>query len=191
MIAIDNTLISEDLFDKKFVCDLNACKGACCVAGDSGAPLNKDELPQLDAVLEAVKPYMVKKGIKAIEKHGAYVIDSDGDYTTTLVSDKAECAFVYFDEKKIAKCAIEKAYEEGKITWKKPISCHLYPIRISKNKGYDAVNYDKWDVCKPACACGKKLDVPVYKFLKDPLIRKYGKGWYKQLEKSAELFLKK
>jgi hypothetical protein len=191
MIAIDNTLISEDLFDKKFVCDLNACKGACCVAGDSGAPLDKDELPQLDAVLEAVKPCMVKKGIKAIEKHGAYVIDSDGDYTTTLVSDKAECAFVYFDEKKIAKCAIEKAYEEGKITWKKPISCHLYPIRISKNKGYDAVNYDKWDVCKPACACGKKLDVPVYKFLKDPLIRKYGKGWYKQLEKSAELFLKK
>ncbi|MEI6020603.1 MAG: DUF3109 family protein [Bacteroidota bacterium] len=191
MIAIDNTLISEDLFDKKFVCDLNACKGACCVAGDSGAPLDKDELPLLEGVLEAVKPYMVKKGVKAIEKHGAYVIDSDGDYTTTLVSDKAECAFVYFDEKKIAKCAIEKAYEEGKIKWKKPISCHLYPIRISKNKGYDAVNYDKWDVCAPACACGKKLDVPVYKFLKDPLIRKYGKAWFKQLEKSAELFLKK
>ncbi len=191
MIAIDNTLISEDLFDKKFVCDLNACKGACCVAGDSGAPLDKDELPLLEGVLEAVKPYMVKKGVKAIEKHGAYVIDSDGDYTTTLVSDKAECAFVYFDEKKIAKCAIEKAYEEGKIKWKKPISCHLYPIRISKHKGYDAVNYDKWDVCAPACACGKKLDVPVYKFLKDPLIRKYGKAWFKQLEKSAELFLKK
>lgn len=191
MIAIDNTLISEDLFDKKFVCDLNACKGACCVAGDSGAPLDKDELPQLEAVLEQVKPYMVKKGVKAIEKHGAYVIDSDGDYTTTLVSDKAECAFVYFDDKKIAKCAIEKAYEEGKIKWKKPISCHLYPIRISQHKGYEAVNYNKWDVCAPACVCGKKLDVPVYKFLKDPLIRKYGKEWFKQLEKSATLFLKK
>jgi len=191
MIAIDDTLISEDLFDKKFVCDLNACKGACCVAGDSGAPLDKDELPKLEAVLEAVKPYMVKKGIKAIEKHGAYVIDSDGDYTTTLVSDKAECAFVYFDDKKIAKCAIEKAYEEGKIKWKKPISCHLYPIRISHHKGYEAVNYNKWDVCEPACVCGKKLDVPVYKFLKEPLIRKYGKEWFKQLEKSAALFLKK
>jgi len=191
MIAIDDTLISEDLFDKKFVCDLNACKGACCVAGDSGAPLDKDELPKLEAVLEAVKPYMVKKGVKAIEKHGPYVIDSDGDYTTTLVSDKAECAFVYFDDKKIAKCAIEKAYEEGKIKWKKPISCHLYPIRISQHKGYEAVNYNKWDVCEPACVCGKKLDVPVYKFLKEPLIRKYGKEWFKQLEKSAALFLKK
>lgn len=191
MVAIDKTLISEDVFDKKFVCDLNACKGACCVAGDSGAPLDKDELEVLDSVLEQVKPYMTKKGLKAVEKHGTYVVDSDGDYTTTLVSEKAECAFVYFDDNKIAKCAIEQAYYDGKITWKKPISCHLYPIRITKHKSYDAVNYSKWDVCKPACECGKKLDVPVYKFLKEPLIRKYGKGWYKQLEKSAEIFLKK
>jgi hypothetical protein len=191
MVAIDKTLISEDVFDKKFVCDLNACKGACCVAGDSGAPLDKDELEVLDSVLEQVKPYMTKKGLKAVEKHGTYVVDSDGDYTTTLVSEKAECAFVYFDDKKIAKCAIEQAYYDGKITWKKPISCHLYPIRITKHKSYDAVNYSKWDVCKPACECGKKLDVPVYKFLKEPLIRKYGKAWYKQLEKSAEIFLKK
>src|SRR6185369_7345140 len=104
MIAIDNTLISEDLFDKKFVCDLNACKGACCVAGDSGAPLDKEELAILDSVLDKVKPYMVKKGITAIKKNGAYVIDSDGDYTTTLVSEGAECAFVYFDETSTAKC---------------------------------------------------------------------------------------
>jgi hypothetical protein len=191
MIAIDKTLISEDILEKKFVCDLNACKGACCVAGDSGAPLDKDELAMLDSVLDKVKPYMVKKGIKAVEKYGAYVIDDDGDYTTTLVSEKAECAFVYFDEQKIAKCAIEKAYYDGQITWKKPISCHLYPIRISKLKKYEAVNYSHWDVCKPACECGKKLDVPVYKFLKEPLIRKYGKDWFKQLEKAAELFLKK
>jgi len=191
MIAIDKTLVSEDLLDKKFVCDLNACKGACCVAGDSGAPLDKDELPILDSILEAVKPYMVKKGIKAIEKNGAFVLDGDGDYTTTLVSPGAECAFVYFDENKIAKCAIEKAYYEGKITWKKPISCHLYPVRISKYKSYDAVNYHKWEVCKPACECGAKLDVPVYKFLKEPLIRKYGKAWFKQLEKSAALMMKK
>lgn len=191
MIAIDNTLISEDIIDKKFVCDLNACKGACCVAGDSGAPLDKDELKVLDGVLDAVKPYMVPKGIKAIEKKGAYVIDGDGDYTTTLVSEGAECAFVYFDENKIAKCAIEKAFLEKKIDWQKPISCHLYPIRITKHKTYDAVNYDKWAICAPACKCGEKLDVPVYKFLKGPLIRKYGKEWFKQLEKSAALFLKK
>ena len=190
MIAIDKTLISEDLLDKKFVCDLNACKGACCVAGDSGAPLDKEELPVLESVLKEVKPYMVKKGIKAIEKNGAFVIDSDGDYTTTLVSDGAECVFVYFDENKIAKCAIEKAYLEGKIKWHKPISCHLYPVRITKHKAYDAVNYDKWEICKPACSCGEKLDVPVYKFLKAPLIRKYGKEWYKQLELQAKVFLK-
>jgi hypothetical protein len=191
MIAIDNTLISEDLFDKKFVCDLNACKGQCCVSGESGAPLDKEELPVLESVLEKVKPYMVKKGIKALEKNGAYEVDSDGDYTTTLVSPGAECAFVYFDENKIAKCAIEKAYIEGEISWQKPISCHLYPVRISRHKHYDAVNYSKWDICKPACSCGEKLDVPVYKFLKTPLIRKFGKEWYKQLEKNAHLFLKK
>lgn len=191
MIAIDKTLISEDLLEKKFVCDLNACKGACCVAGDSGAPLEKEELPILDSILDKVKPYMVKKGINAVEKYGSYVIDGDGDYTTTLVSPGAECAFVFFDENKIAKCAIEQAFYDGKIEWKKPISCHLYPVRITAHKEYDAVNYDKWSICKPACECGAKLDVPVYKFLKEPLIRKYGKDWFKQLEQSAKLYLKK
>jgi hypothetical protein len=191
MIAIDRTLVSEDLLEKRFVCDLNACKGQCCVAGDSGAPLDKEELPILESVLEQVKPYMNKKGLRALDKLGPYVIDGDGDYTTSLVSEGAECAFVYFDENKIAKCAIEKAYLEGKIEWKKPISCHLYPVRITPYKNYDAVNYSKWDICKPACECGKKLDVPVYKFLKEPLIRKYGKDWYKKLELSAELHLKK
>lgn len=187
MIAIDNTLISEDLLEKKFVCDLNACKGECCVAGDSGAPLDKDELPILEEVLEKVKPYMVKKGLAAIKKHGPYVVDGDGDFTTTLVSEGAECAFVYFDETGIAKCAIEKAYLDGAISWKKPISCHLYPVRISRHKGYEAVNYSKWDICKPACSCGEKLNVPVYRFLKEPLIRKFGKNWFKQLEQSAKL----
>lgn len=188
MIAIDNTLISEDLLEKKFVCDLNACKGECCVAGDSGAPLEKEELAILDSILDKVKPYMVKKGIAAVKKQGSYVIDGDGDYTTTLVSEGAECAFVYFDETKTAKCAIEKAYYDGVIDWKKPISCHLYPVRISRHKSYDAVNYSKWDICKPACSCGEKLNVPVYKFLKEPLIRKYGKDWFKQLELSAKLY---
>lgn len=191
MISIGKTLISQDLIDKKFVCDLNACKGACCVAGDSGAPLDKDELEILESVVEKVKPFMVKKGIKAIEKNGAWVKDSDGDYTTTLVSEGAECAFVYFDENRTAKCAIEKAHAEGIIDWQKPISCHLYPVRITKHRNYDAVNYSKWDICKPACECGAKMDVPVYKFLKAPLIRKYGKDWYKQLEQSAKLLMKK
>lgn len=182
MIAINHTLISEDIFDKKFVCDLNACKGECCVSGDSGAPLDKKELKQLDKVYPIVKPYMNKNGISAVEKNGTYTLDSDGDYTTTLVSDGAECAFVFFDEKNIAKCAIEQAYLDGKIDWKKPISCHLYPIRIKEYKEYDAVNYHSWHICKPACECGQQLNVPVYKFLKEPLIRKYGDAWYEELD---------
>ncbi|MES2565436.1 MAG: DUF3109 family protein [Bacteroidota bacterium] len=182
MIAINHTLISEDIFDKKFVCDLNACKGECCVSGDSGAPLEKKELQILDKVYSSVKPYMNAKGIAAVEKQGNYVLDEDGDYTTTLVSEGAECAFVFFDEKDIAKCAIEQAYLDGKIDWKKPISCHLYPIRIQAYKEYDAVNYHSWHICKPACECGQQLNVPVFKFLKEPLIRKYGPEWYNELD---------
>lgn len=188
MINIDRTVISDDIFEKKFVCDLNACKGACCVAGESGAPLEKDELPIMDAILDKVKPYLNKKGRKAIEKHGPYVLDSDGDYTTTLVGKEKECAFVVFDENNWAKCAIEIAHKDGVIDWQKPISCHLYPIRITHHKNYDALNYHKWNVCKPACACGEKLDVPVYKFLKAPLIRQYGKEWYKKLELAYDEF---
>lgn len=188
MISIDKTLISDDIFEKKFVCDLNACKGGCCVAGESGAPLEKEELEMIEGVVEKVKPYMNKRGRKAIEKHGAWVLDSDGDYTTTLVAKNKECAFVIFDENKIAKCAIEMAHKDGVVDWQKPISCHLYPIRITHHKNYDALNYHKWAVCKPACACGEKLNVPVYKFLKAPLIRAYGKEWYSKLELAYKEF---
>lgn len=190
MIAINNTLVSEDLIERKFVCDLNACKGACCVEGESGAPLEKEEREIIESVLEKVKPYMNEKGKKAIAKQGPHVIDSDGDYTTPLVSKGGECAYVFFDETNTAKCAFEKAYLEGIIAWKKPISCHLYPVRITKYKNYDAVNYHSWSLCKPACECGKKLDVPVYKFLKEPLVRHFGKDWYKELELKAKVFEK-
>jgi hypothetical protein len=185
MIAIENTLVSRDVLERKFVCDLNACKGACCVIGESGAPLEKEELPIIEAVIEKVKPYMNEKGKKTIAKQGLYVIDHEGDYTTPLVSEGAECAYVYYDETKTAKCVFEKAYMDGVIDWKKPVSCHLYPVRITKYKNYDAVNYHKWELCKPACDCGKKLDVPVYRFLKEPLIRHFGENWYNQLEMNA------
>ena len=185
MIAIDNTIISEHLLEKKFVCDLNACKGECCVAGDSGAPLDEEEIKILESILDKVKPYIPADGWKAIKKQGVSVIDDDGDFTTPLVKGK-HCAFTYFEEG-IAKCSIEKAYYNGEVTFKKPISCHLYPVRITKYKTYDAVNYHKWEVCKPACVCGAKLDVPVYKFLREPLIRKYGEDWYKKLELANEL----
>lgn len=185
MLVIDNTLITDEVLEKHFVCDLNACKGACCVKGDYGAPLEDDELEQLDKVYAKVKPYMTPAGIEAVEKQGKYLLYEKKEWVTPLIKGK-ECAYTFFDEAGIAKCAIEKAYYEGKVKWKKPISCHLYPIRITKQKnGLEALNYDKWSICKAACKLGDSLKVPVYKFLKDSLTRKYGKEWYKQLEVAA------
>ncbi len=189
MIAIGKALVSEDVIEKQFVCDLNACKGACCVKGDYGAPLEKEELTIMDEIYEKVKPYLREEGIKAIEKQGKYLLYEKKEWVTPLVKGK-ECAYTIF-EKGIAKCGIEKAYYEGKIEWKKPISCHLYPIRITKQKnGMEAVNYDRWNICNPACKLGDSLKLPVFKFLKDSLIRQYGEDWYKELEIAADLLSK-
>lgn len=184
MIEIEDKILSREIFEKKFVCDLSACKGACCVEGSSGAPLTEEEIFILEDILEDVKPYLPKKGLKAIEKQGAWVIDADGDYTTPLVGEEAECAYTIF-ENGMALCGIEKAYKDGKVKFKKPISCHLYPIRTKQYEKFEALNYDVWHLCKPACACGEKLQVPVYKFLKEALIRKYGKEFYKMVEAAA------
>lgn len=189
MLAIGKTLISDEVIEKQFVCDLNACKGACCVKGDYGAPLENEELEILDAVYEKVKPYMRPEGIEAVEKQGKYLLYERKEWVTPLVKGK-ECAYVVFDDG-IAKCAIESAYYDGKVDWKKPISCHLYPIRLTKQKnGYEAVNYDRWSICSPACKLGKSLQVPVFKFLKESLTRRYGAEWYKELEIAADLLEK-
>ena len=185
MIAIKNTLVSEDLLEKKFVCDLTRCKGACCVEGESGAPLELDELAEMDKVYPIVKDMLPAKGRKAIEKQGLYLIDSDGDWVTPLVGENQECAYTIFEEG-IAKCSIEKAFHEGKTNFRKPVSCHLYPVRITNYKDYDAVNYEKWNKCAPACKLGASLRVPVYRFLKESLTRKYGEEWYQELEQAAE-----
>jgi hypothetical protein len=186
MIAIGETLVSEDLLKKKFVCELSACKGECCIAGDSGAPLNQDELQTLVDVYDKVKPYMSPEGIAAVEKQGHYLVDSDNDYVTPLVDGDKECAYVYFDNG-IAKCTIEKAYLNGEISWKKPISCHLYPVRLNTMRsGVIAVNYEKWDVCKAACDNGKALNVKVYRFLREPLIRRFGEKWFNELEEADQ-----
>ena len=184
MIQVDDKIISLDVFEKHFVCDLNACKGACCVEGDSGAPLLKGEEKILDDIYEKVKPYMRAEGITEIENQGVAVYDADGDLTTPLVNNK-ECAFV-IDEKGISKCSIEKAYYAGEVDFKKPISCHLFPIRIKEYRDFDAVNYEEIKICKPACKCGSELEVPVYAFLKEPLIRKYGEAWYNKLLKTVK-----
>lgn len=185
MLEVGNVILSDDIKDEFFVCDLESCKGACCVEGDLGAPLDKDELPILRSILEEVKPYLSPAGLKAIEAYGPYVFDSDGDFSTPTIGGK-ECAYAIYDEKGILKCGIEQAYLEGKISYKKPISCHMYPIRITSYAQYDAANYDRWHICSPACKLGKKLGVPVYKFLKEALIRKYGEQWYEELTNMIE-----
>jgi hypothetical protein len=185
MIAIGGTLISEELLDKKFVCDLNACKGACCVKGDYGAPLEEEELTLLDKVYKKVRPYLSENGIQAIEEQGKYLKYSKKEWVTPLIKGK-ECAYTIF-EKGVAKCGIEKAYFDGKIDFQKPVSCHLYPIRITKMKsGVEALNYDKWSICKAACKLGDTLKVPVFRFLKNGLVRKYGEKWFNELEVLSE-----
>ena len=185
MIQIDDKLISEDLFSDEFVCNLANCKGICCVEGDAGAPLDEDETKILDEIYPKIKPYLRPEGIQAIEEQGTYTLDFEGDLVTPLVNN-AECAYVIFDEKGYTKCAIEKAYEDGVIDWQKPISCHLYPIRITEYSNFSAINYHEWDICSDACTLGKELGVKVYQFLKKPLIRKYGEEFYQTLSEAAE-----
>lgn len=182
MIEIEDKLISLDVFEKRFVCDLKSCKGACCIEGDNGAPLEEDEIGIIEDNLPAISPYMRKEGIEAINKEGVFYMDQDNEPVTTLINNK-ECAFVFFDDNKTAKCAIEEAYNKGDIDFKKPISCHLFPIRISKLRKYIAVNYSYWNICNDACKLGKELNVKTYKFLKEPIIRKWGSDFYSELEK--------
>ncbi|MBN2638339.1 MAG: DUF3109 family protein [Bacteroidales bacterium] len=185
MIIIDDTLVSENLRKVHFICDLGKCHGDCCVEGDAGAPLEEDEISILEDVVEEVKPYMTPEGLAVVEKNGVFDYDIDGSYVTPLVNDR-ECAFVYF-ENGISFCAIEKAWSEGKIDFKKPISCHLYPVRLQElASDTTAVNYDQWDICKAALLKGKEEQVPVYQFLKEPLIRKFGEEWYKKLTVAFE-----
>jgi hypothetical protein len=185
MIIIDNVYISEELVKEKFVCALDKCKGACCVDGDAGAPLNQDELAKLEEVYPAVKKYLTPEAIAEIEKVGLYRQDDDFDMVTPDINGGV-CVYGYQDEKGIVKCAIEKAYNAGEVSWKKPISCHLFPIRIGKKGMFEALNYEpREDLCAPACANGSALHVPVYRFLKEPIIRKYGEDFYEALDHIA------
>jgi len=189
MIQIDNTIVSELLLEKKFVCNLNACKGACCVEGDAGAPLEENEIEELENVFPAVKEFLSEKAIAALEQD-LYTIDIDGEYVTQLVDGK-ECAFVSFKEDGTTQCSIEQAFNAGKTKFKKPISCHLFPVRLSKLKNYTAVNYAYWGICDDACVLGEKLGVKTYQFLKEPLIRKFGEDWFKELKLVDEHLSKK
>jgi len=188
MIVIDNKLVSDEIVEEQFVCDLDKCKGGCCVDGDAGAPLSSEELLHLNEVYDAVLPYLDEENKKELLKQGKYVYDNEFGWVTPTIESKV-CVYGITDEKGIVKCGIEQAYNDGKVNWKKPISCHLFPIRVklSKNKKTEYVNYEpREDLCSAACNLGKKLKVPVYVFLKEALVRKYGTEFYETLDAAAK-----
>lgn len=188
MIAIDNTLISDQVVKEQFVCDLTKCKGACCVDGDAGAPLNKAELKNIDEVFDKVLPYLNKESRDELDKQGRYVYNKEFGWVTPTIESRI-CVYGIVDKQGIVKCGIEQAYLDGKVKWKKPISCHLFPVIITKSKDgiTEFVNYEpREDNCKAACALGKKLKVPVYQFLKEPLVRKFGQQFYDALDATAK-----
>lgn len=188
MIVIDNTLVSDEVLEEKFVCDLSKCKGGCCEDGDTGAPLETAELDIINEVYHIVEPYLTKEGINEISRRGRYQYDSEFGWVTPAVNG-GMCAYGYRDSAGILKCAFEQAYYDGKISWKKPISCHLFPIRIKVGKEYELVNYEpRESLCDPACYLGKKLRVPVYQFLKEAIIRKYGEEYYEALDAYYQLY---
>jgi len=188
MLQIENTIISLDIIDKKFCCDLSKCKGACCIHGDSGAPLENKEVKILEEIYPEIKPYLRDESINAIEKQGTWVIDKDNDKVTPLVDNK-ECAYTIFEDN-VAKCAIEKAFYAGITQFQKPISCHLYPIRLKEYPEFTAINYHCWEICKPAVFNGESLKISVFIFLKNALERKFGTNWYKQLVVAKKMMQK-
>lgn len=185
MFQLGKTIVSEDIIEKDFVCNLSACKGACCIDGEAGAPISIAETKILEDIYEDLKPFLRSEGIKEIEKQGTSIKTSFGDYETPLINH-ADCAYVIFDENQTAMCGIEEAYNQGAISFKKPISCHLYPIRIKEYSEFTALNYHKWHICDNACTLGKELQVPMYKFVKDALIRRFGNEWYEKLDAVAK-----
>ena len=189
MLQIQDTIISLDVVEECFVCDLSFCKGICCVEGESGAPVEDDEVAQLEEVLPVVWDDLSPQAQEVIKAQGVVYVDEDGEFVTSIVNGE-DCVFTYYDDDGYCKCAIEKAYREGKTDFYKPISCHLYPIRVAQYKEFRAVNYHRWYVCQTARDLGKKNNIRVYQFVKKPLIRKFGEDWYKQLSAAAEELLK-
>lgn len=191
MIQIGSTLVSDDLLTEAFVCDLNACKGACCVEGEYGAPLTQDEADELAHLQDQIAPYLSDEGKATIADQGAWITGEDGELETPLMPT-GHCAYVIEDADKKLKCGLETVHQEGVLSFKKPLSCHLYPVRLQQYSSFEAVNYHRWDICGAACALGSSLKVKVYVFVKEALVRKFGEEWYAALEKAgAELAEKK
>ena len=186
MIQIQNTLLSDDIFEERFICDLCKCKGECCVEGESGAPITKEEFQEIEGILSEIWNDLSPKAQEVINRQGIAYTDYDGELVTSLVNGK-ECVFTYFDADGICKCAIDNAYREGRISVRKPVSCHLYPIRLTEYSDFTAVNYHRWSICEPAVRLGRKEGIPLYRFLREPLTRKFGEEWYNEVCEAAKL----
>ena len=184
MIIIDDIIVSDEFRNARFCCNVQQCLGVCCVEGDAGAPLEEEEISLIEDHLDEIKPFMRPEGIEVTTWRGVFDYDMHGDFVTPLINDK-DCAFVYY-EGNIARCAIEKAYEEGRIHFQKPVSCHLYPVRVTRGKAFETVNYHKWHICEQARTFGKDQGIHLYRFLKEGFIRKYGQEWYDKLAKEIE-----
>ena len=185
MIAIDNVLVSDDVIEAKFVCDLHKCKGGCCEDGDAGAPLEKKEMQIIEENFRQIQPYLSPEGADVIKNKGKFLYDKEFGWVTPTINN-AICAYGFRDKQGIIKCSIEVAFNDGKLNWKKPISCHLFPIKTSRTKDYTMVNYEPREgLCNPGCVLGKKVKMPVYQFLKESLIRKFGEAFYNTLHQIA------
>jgi len=185
MLQIGKSVISLDVIQKEFCCDIEKCKGACCVDGDSGAPLTPEEATIIETLYPDFEDYLSEENKAEIEKQGFSVTDSDGDLVTPIVGNN-ECVFTFTDERGITKCAIERAYFDKKTSFRKPVSCHLFPIRITVYKRFEAVNYQQLDICQSGRICGKIQGLPLWKYLAEPLTRQYGSEWYEELKYAAE-----
>lgn len=191
MIEIDNVIVSLELIEEYFCCDLNACKGICCIEGESGAPLERNELPQIASCYETIRPYLPKQHIQQIETKGFSYEDKDGDLVTGLIGT-ADCVFSCKEKDGSCRCSFEKSFSENKQKeFYKPISCHLYPIRLTQYRSFIAANMHHWDVCKPAKILGKNLNIRCYQFLKDALTRRFGVAWFNELDNIAQEYLSK
>ena len=186
MIQIQHSILSKDIFDVCFICDLAKCKGQCCIDGASGAPLTSEEFRQINEILPAIWDKLSPKAQQLIETQGIAYTDVDGELVTSIINGK-ECVFTYSDADGVCKCVIDTAFREGEISVEKPISCHLYPIRLRDYDGFTAVNYDRWSLCQSAVRLGRREGVPLYRFLKEPLVRKFGKEWYEEVCEAAKM----
>lgn len=188
MVIIDNVLVSEELLAEQFVCDLSKCKGGCCVEGDCGAPLTQAEAHAIEDAYPVLRDLLAPRARQLVEAEGAYTFDDEFGLVTPVL-EEGICAYGFYDENGIVKCAIEQKFREGELPFNKPVSCHLFPIRVTENGDFIALNYEpRPGLCKPACKLGKSLKVPVYRFLRDPIVRRFGTDFYEALDATAQAY---